>query len=246
MAYHISLRFPQIAKYTYSIHSVVYCIRCTPNLASVVPVACRRSLLPTKVSAADEDLRLRSVRTPLGTMSDNNRGRRAQSGSSVVLTAALAAVGALAGAAAVEHANARQENRESIVDNVVRWFTDDLLGVDYPSGAGGPSGRRRARRLSRAEINALPTRIYGEPGPGAAGEATTGDGTMTTAGSEASPASERDEKCFCAICQDTFAARDHVMRLPCFHEYHVDCLADFLAVSEQPRCPICRHPVILS
>lgn len=180
--------------------------------------------------------------TPSATanMSDNNRRRQQASSSSMMLTAALAAVGAIAGAAAVEHANARQENRESVVDNVVRWFTDDLLGVDAPSGGeGGPSRRRRARRLSRAEINALPTRIYGEAGGG-------GPATAASAGADAAPAGERDEKCFCAICQEPFAPRDRVLRLPCFHEYHTDCIVDFLATSEQPKCPICRHPVILS
>lgn len=149
--------------------------------------------------------------------------RRNGGGGNVVLTAAIAAVGALAGAAAVEHAQARSEGRASLAESAWRWVSQDLLGIEQPHGGGAGSSRRRGQRLSSADVAALPTRTYRDQNI----ETTTG------------------EKSFCAVCQETFKERDQLLRLPCLHEYHHECIRDYLCSSERPLCPVCRCPVSL-
>lgn len=155
-------------------------------------------------------------------MSNDGNRARPRAGGSFALTAALAA-GALATVAAVDHIQAQEENRPSAVQQIFRWFSEDVLGVDS-SSARTVGTRSGAQRLSRRDIEELPTSIYGER-----------------------PVRDaQDEKSFCAVCQESFSPRDHVMRLPCFHEYHTDCIGDYLSTTESPLCPICRHPVSMS
>lgn len=148
--------------------------------------------------------------------------RMAGGGGSLAVTAALTAVGAVVGAAAVEHLQARAENRPSVVESAIRWLGEEVLGIDTEAmHAAGPS-RGGQRGLSRAEISRLPTRTYGQPQ-----DATNGT----------------DEKEKCAVCQESFIAHDECLRLPCLHEYHVDCIEGFLQSHADPLCPICRTPV---
>ena len=42
----------------------------------------------------------------------------------------------------------------------------------------------------------------------------------------------------CTVCQETFAAGDSVIEMPCKHVFHVDCLSPWLAMHNS--CPSCR------
>lgn len=148
-------------------------------------------------------------------MSEQRRRGGASGGG---LALAIAAVGALAGAAAVEHAQARSEGRRSLAESAWRWLSEDVLGLEEPRGGGQRRGR--AHRLSSAEVAALPTRTYG-------GSAESSGG----------------EKNFCAVCQEAFKEQERLLRLPCLHEYHYMCLDDYLCTADRPLCPVCRHPV---
>lgn len=158
-------------------------------------------------------------------------GRQNNSGG-LFTTVAVAAVAGLAGIAVADHAQARAEGRESGVQAALRWFTADVLGVpEGGDGASGPSNRR-GRGLTRAEIAALPTRTY-----------CAADVARAEARDQADGSGHLGEKAMCAICQDTFVAEDELLRLPCFHEFHEDCISNFLSSAQQPLCPCCRHPV---
>jgi hypothetical protein len=165
-------------------------------------------------------------------------------GANLLATAAVAAVAGLAGMAAADHARAQVEGRESAVQGALRWFTEDFLGVDggRTTGAAGPSRRRGAGGMTRAEIDALPTRTYRQADAERAErmerEARTGGG----GGGDG----EGCEKQMCAICQDVFVPEDVLLRLQCFHEFHSDCITSFLSTAAQPMCPCCRHPVVIA
>lgn len=42
----------------------------------------------------------------------------------------------------------------------------------------------------------------------------------------------------CSICQEDFAVSDSVLKLPCRHVYHTDCVTNWLAMNN--TCPLCR------
>ena len=161
-------------------------------------------------------------------MSNESRRRNTSNGVGLLFTAAVAAIGV----AAVDHVQAQAEGRPSAVENAWRWFTEDLLGEPSSSEAGSSSVRprrgRRYGRLSAADVAALPTREYRESGETAQDENASNNGC---------------QKAFCAICQEAFREGDRLLRLPCFHEMHAECIRDYLCSAERALCPICRHPV---
>jgi len=55
---------------------------------------------------------------------------------------------------------------------------------------------------------------------------------------EWSCAREKEE---CSICLQDLAVGERVMRLPCFHQSHEECLVKWLAQS--PHCPVCKWDV---
>lgn len=137
-----------------------------------------------------------------------------------------AAVGLALGVVAIDHVQSRHENRESIVQGLFRWVREDVL--ELPSHQRRPRlASQRARRiLTRADIRALPVRILGPD-----------DIAVKCAEAD-------DEKTCCAVCRDTYQVGDQLMRLPCFHEFHVDCISEYLETTDNPVCPLCRHPVL--
>lgn len=79
----------------------------------------------------------------------------------------------------------------------------------------------RARRRPHSEPIALPSRADSS--------------TQNGAGSS--------EESRCVIDFEPFRVGDSLMRLPCFHVHHVECLLPYLKDQEDPECPICRTPV---
>ena len=45
----------------------------------------------------------------------------------------------------------------------------------------------------------------------------------------------------CQICLDEYKENETIMTLPCFHEYHEECISIWLR--QHNFCPICRHPI---
>lgn len=159
-------------------------------------------------------------------MSNNDRNRRTTVQTVSAGSLIGAAVGLVVGLAAVEHAQAQEENRESVVQGIFRWVREDVLELTSPRRQPRGASRTARRILTRADIAALPVRILSHD--------------------EVTPARASDcneDKSFCVICHDSYAEGDSLMRLPCFHEYHVDCIREYLESTENPQCPICRHPV---
>lgn len=45
----------------------------------------------------------------------------------------------------------------------------------------------------------------------------------------------------CAICLNKFELHDHILVLPCAHEYHQECLQLWIAEQDNHvHCPLCR------
>lgn len=161
---------------------------------------------------------------------NNNRNNQNQSRVSSGLSLIAAAVGVVATLAAAEHAQAREENRESVAEGIGRWIRDNIMEGRSPSASyGAPSSAGRV--LSQAEINILPVRCLSNQ-------------DIDT--SRSSGGADENEKAVCVVCREPHDVGDRLMRLPCFHEFHVECIQDYLATTEGPLCPICRHPVSIS
>jgi len=47
----------------------------------------------------------------------------------------------------------------------------------------------------------------------------------------------------CCIDLEPFKSGDMVMRLPCFHVHHSECLLPYLKMQEEPECPECRTKI---
>jgi hypothetical protein len=100
-----------------------------------------------------------------GAYGSRDSAGRGRGGGGLVTALALAGLTAVAGLA-VDHAQALEEDRESIVQGAFRRLTD-FMGVPADSGpsrrggntvGGGP--RRAPVGLSREELDALPVRVY--------------------------------------------------------------------------------------
>lgn len=50
----------------------------------------------------------------------------------------------------------------------------------------------------------------------------------------------------CSICFSTFADKEMVRRLPCFHLYHKDCIDQWFRSGHRKLCPICRHNIYVA
>merc|ERR1712113_1216227 len=47
----------------------------------------------------------------------------------------------------------------------------------------------------------------------------------------------------CTICQETMCAKDDIRVLPCGHEYHYTCIAQWIPVKNS--CCVCQSPAII-
>lgn len=147
-----------------------------------------------------------------------------------------AAVGLVFGLAAVEHAQAQQDNRESFVQSIVRWVREDVLELQSGRAHPGRAAATARRILTRTDISTLPVRTLEQD-----------DLTSSHLGGSAGQTrGDVGDKAYCVVCHDPYSPGDSLMRLPCFHEYHVDCIKDYLESTENPLCPVCRHPVAFS
>ncbi|XP_040597163.1 E3 ubiquitin-protein ligase RNF12-A-like [Mesocricetus auratus] len=54
--------------------------------------------------------------------------------------------------------------------------------------------------------------------------------------------SENDKLCACNICLTEYTESSKILMLPCFHEYHDECIHPWL--SENSTCPTCRRQII--
>jgi hypothetical protein len=46
----------------------------------------------------------------------------------------------------------------------------------------------------------------------------------------------------CTICMEDFQPKESVRILPCFHQYHAECIDTWL--HEHAECPICKHSLL--
>lgn len=125
--------------------------------------------------------------------------------------------------------------------------------------------KRMQERASKKTVAKLPTRIWVQPTPrsepanqaGVSVEPIDGETTVipdseTTLLSNGAAEGEDlpGEKPWvssgeCIICMDDYVSGvSHVMCLPCYHEFHVDCITRWLTTRKK-TCPICKYDVTL-
>lgn len=46
----------------------------------------------------------------------------------------------------------------------------------------------------------------------------------------------------CPICLEAYQPQDNIRTIPCFHEFHSECIDPWLA--HKAVCPVCKHPVV--
>lgn len=194
---------------------------------------------------------------------NGNQRRNVASGASIF----MGAVGIIAGLAAAEHIQAREENRESVVEGMGRWIRQTVTDLSGSSGARGGRGTGSMpsplpRALTRGEVNLLPVRripensneepVFQDGAPTFRANPTPAGGLETLAAHDhartgpVDPAHLKSEKASCVICRESYAPGDTLLRLPCFHEFHGECIRDYLETAHGPLCPICRYPVLVS
>lgn len=198
---------------------------------------------------------------------NGDRRRKVVSGASIVMGAA----GIIAGVAAAEHVHARHENRESVVEGVGRWIRQrvtDASGSTSSTNHGSRAGTRAMptplpRPLTRPEVNALPVRRVPEnvaitenvpvdgaptfmarPGQVNAPQVRALPSDVDPTVNSSKPSG--NECSVCVVCREQYIPGDIVLRLPCFHEFHGECIRDYLETAQGPVCPVCRYPVLVS
>eukprot|EP01062_Namystynia_karyoxenos_P005232 TRINITY_DN11848_c0_g1_i2.p1 TRINITY_DN11848_c0_g1~~TRINITY_DN11848_c0_g1_i2.p1 ORF type:complete len:1698 (+),score=337.73 TRINITY_DN11848_c0_g1_i2:110-5095(+) len=108
--------------------------------------------------------------------------------------------------------------------------------------------------LPRLLIDAMPAAVWGAPGgggfaPSAAPATPAGPAPPGCPGGSA-PAADGSEGCGpagvlpCSVCLTEYVSGDTLIRLPCHHAFHRECVADWL--TESGGCPLCRQSVAVS
>ena len=89
------------------------------------------------------------------------------------------------------------------------------------------------------------TEIAHGPDPGTtnaspSSEHTTGSAEALETSDNSRPPRDREND-MCLICRSEYEPGEVLQRLPCFHEYHRDCITNWLV--QEARCPVCRNEV---
>ena len=66
--------------------------------------------------------------------------------------------------------------------------------------------------------------------------------TQTSSVFEYVQSSDTDKSQSCTICMEEFQPGDRVRILPCFHQYHVACVDEWL--HQHSDCPICKFSLV--
>lgn len=159
---------------------------------------------------------------------------------------------------------------EREVERELQVLSDELLArrMQSQEGGGGRVSPRRSRRprvtrgyppLSYA-VYQLPMSVDPSPPEPRLGllsrlelcslaEALVCSATSSTSTSTKTPTvpTPRHTELDCSICLSTIDLDDRVRRVPCSHHHHAKCLDQWiLKASTEPRCPVCRAPLLES
>lgn len=159
-----------------------------------------------------------------------NQGNQSRSSLITATSILSAAAAAVVTIAVVEHGHAQENNRESIIQGVGRWIRESVF--DSPQRTRSTRRAMPSRPLTPSEVSVLPVRYY----------STQNDG-YEHAREPQTVELDGDHKPFCVVCREPYGTGERLMRMPCFHEFHVECIGDYLRSTADPLCPICRHPV---
>lgn len=96
------------------------------------------------------------------------------------------------------------------------------------------------RSATEAEIDALPTHLYKQPGEvGEKNVPCMAGPSSSSAPSEETEAGEQVAVDKCAICLGDYDVDEEVKHMPCGHMFHSECLGRWLKINR--TCPICKQ-----
>jgi E3 ubiquitin-protein ligase Arkadia len=111
---------------------------------------------------------------------------------------------------------------------------DDLMSMGVIMGGGGGGG---GEGMSFEEMSALEDVVVRTP------EETIAQFAETVCKGEAAGDSEDSaggsSSCCCSVCKEDYCTGDVLKRLPCEHQFHKDCVEQWLRMSR--KCPICSQ-----
>ncbi|CAA7404231.1 unnamed protein product [Spirodela intermedia] len=98
------------------------------------------------------------------------------------------------------------------------WDADPPLSSSFIYSTTREAEARKPPGLKAEAVGSLPREVYGCPGGAAAGPPE------------------------CCICLERFHKGDSLVRLPCGHKFHGDCLSPWLRGCGD--CPYCRFRIV--
>jgi len=107
-------------------------------------------------------------------------------------------------------------------------LTEQMI-ARLPRGPLAPPSPRRRRASTCAATSTAAVAAAADAGVAAEAEAAT-----AAEEEEAAEAASRD----CVICQHSMAAGECVTTLPCFHQFHSECIPPWLRANR--KCPVCN------
>ena len=125
----------------------------------------------------------------------------------------------------------------------------DFSGNDYEALLRFNEEATLAQSLgaTQAEIDRCPQRVLESTHDDLLATTTRPDGLFQQESHEhpnrssSNAAAAAHQQC-CPICLEAYQLQDRVRTIPCFHEFHVDCIDPWLA--HKSVCPVCKHPVV--
>jgi hypothetical protein len=101
------------------------------------------------------------------------------------------------------------------------WALSEQIGDVVP----------RHPQATESQLRSLPTCTFTRPAAAASASPVASAETSSSSGDAAQ----------CAVCLADYESGDTLVTIPCFHRFHVDCLAPWL--KNCARCPVCKDTV---
>ena len=130
-----------------------------------------------------------------------------------------------------------QSTVQSAGDRIVNWLNENNIEVQVEYYDGNQRYRRVISGPNRQP--ALQGFIPVDSPPSSAGLT---DDQIASFSSVFDYIIGAQEDLSCTICMEEFKEGDRVRILPCFHQYHVGCVDEWL--HQHPDCPICKLSLV--
>jgi len=143
-----------------------------------------------------------------------------------------------------------QSTVRSASDRIVNWLNENNIEIQVEYYDGNQRYRRVISGPNRGpaeegfvpvdQIHYIGPHIFQPPPASVPSGLTDEQISQTSSVFEYLQGQEKSQSC--TICMDEFQPGDRVRILPCFHQYHVACVDEWL--HQHPDCPICKFSLV--